>query len=261
MSVPAAMMKCVYSRKTVEFALLLSRLGVTDREDAEVCGAAVRTIGHWRNGTRQNETNRFARCPRCDRKALDEDAYSYLFGLYLGDGHIARGRRGVYALNVKCDNAWPGLIDAAHAAMAAVMPTSSVFRVARTGCTEVKSWSKHWPCLFPQHGPGRKHTRAIMLEPWQQKIVATNPGSFVRGLFHSDGCRVVNRVRRELAAGDRWYEYPRYFFSNESADIIGLCAQTLDQLGVSWRMARPNVLSVARREAVARMDELVGPKY
>ena len=68
-------------------------------------------------------------------------------------------------------------------------------------------------------------------------------------------------MRRKLADGDRWYEYPRYFLSNESADILGLCARTLDQLGVSWRMARPNFLSVARRESVARMDELVGPKY
>ena len=64
-----------------------------------------------------------------------------------------------------------------------------------------------------------------------------------------------------MADGDRWYEYPRYFFSNESADILGLCAQTLDQLGVGWRMARPNMLSVARREAEARLDKFVGPKY
>jgi hypothetical protein len=96
---------------------------------------------------------------------------------------------------------------------------------------------------------------------WQQEIVTIFPGPFLRGLFHSDGCRIINRVRRKLAGGDRWYEYPRYFFSNESADIIGLCAQTLDQVGVSWRMARRNVLSVARREAVARLDEFVGPKY
>ena len=157
--------------------------------------------------------------------------------------------------------AWPGLIDATHEAMAAVMPTSRVFRVARAGCVEVKCWSKHWPCLFPQHGPGRKHDRTIALVPWQQAIVSSCPDSFLRGLFHSDGCRVINRVGREMADGDRWYEYPRYFFSNESADILGLCAQTLDQLGVSWRMARPNMLSVARREAVARLDKFVGPKY
>jgi hypothetical protein len=255
------MMKRMYPHRTVEFALLLSRLGVVDRENAQICGVAVRTIRHWRYGTRRNTANRVARCPRCDGKTLDQDAYAYLLGLYLGDGHITHGRRDVYAPNVKSSACWPGLINAAQAAMATVMPTSSVFRVARPGCVEVKSWSKHWLYLFPQHGPGRKHTRKIVLMPWQQEIVSAFPGSFLRGLFHSDGCRAINRVRRKLADGDRWYEYPRYFLSNESADILGLCTQTLDQLGVSWRMARPNALPVARREAVARMDEMVGPKY
>jgi hypothetical protein len=80
-------------------------------------------------------------------------------------------------------------------------------------------------------------------------------------LFHSDGCRVTNRVRRRCADGDRWYAYPRYFFSNESTDILGLCAAALDQLEVSWRFPRHNVLSVARRESVARLDKFVGPKY
>ena len=87
------------------------------------------------------------------------------------------------------------------------------------------------------------------------------PGAFARGLFHSDGCRVVNRVRRRTSTGERRYEYPRYFFSNESADILGLCGWALDLLGVGWRFARPNLISVARREAVARLDEFVGPKY
>ena len=202
-----------------------------------------------------------ARCPRCDGRPLNEQAYAYLLGLYLGDGHLTRGRRDVYALNVKCCDDWPGLIDAAKSAMAAVMPASSVFCVRRTGCTEVKSTSKHWPCLFPQHGPGRKHKRRIELAAWQRDIAAKYPGDFVRGLFHSDGCRVTNQVRRKLADGDHWYAYPRYFFSNESTDILALCGQTLDQLGVSWRFSRRNALSVARREAVARLDEFVGPKY
>jgi len=34
------------------------------------------------------------------------------------------------------------------------MPSSKVFAVARTGCTEIKSTSKHWLCLFPQHEYG-----------------------------------------------------------------------------------------------------------
>src|SRR5690349_12665166 len=82
-----------------------------------------------------------------------------------------------------------------------------------------------------------------------------------RGLFHSDGYRGINRVRAQLADGDHWYEYPRYLFANESADILRLCGEALDQLGVAWRYSRRNSISVARREAVARLDEFVGPKY
>jgi hypothetical protein len=107
--------------------------------------------------------------------------------------------------------------------MSAVMPGSKVFGVRREGMTEVKSTSKHWPCLFPQHGPGRKHTRRIELAEWQQAIVEKHPGDFARGLFHSDGYRGINRVRRTWGAGERWYEYPRYLFVNSSADILQLC--------------------------------------
>ncbi len=34
-----------------------------------------------------------------------------------------------------------------------------------------------------------------------------------------------------------------------------------DRLGVAWRFSKPTTISVARREAVARLDEFVGPKY
>ncbi|WP_223884225.1 hypothetical protein [Micromonospora craniellae] len=81
-------------------------------------------------------------------------------------------------------------------------------------------------------------------------------GSFLRGLFHSDGCRFANRV----TVRGRTYVYPRYMFVNESADIMGLCQWALDLLGVAWRMNRRNSLSVARREAVGALDRHVGPK-
>lgn len=192
---------------------------------------------------------------------MDESAYAYLLGLYLGDGHLTRGRREVYALSLACCDGWPGLITAARDAMSAVMPASSVFSVQRIGCTEVKSTSKHWLCLFPQHGPGRKHNRKIELAEWQRAITDKHPGRLARGLFHSDGCRFTNRVRYRTPGGDVWYEYPRYMFTNESKDILAICGETLDQLGVSWRYSRRNTISVARREAVARLDQFVGPKY
>ena len=48
----------------------------------------------------------------------------------------------------------------------------------------------------------------------------------------------MNRVRRGLADGDRWYEYPRYLFVNHSPDILRLCGDALDRLGVEWRFSK-----------------------
>ena len=71
--------------------------------------------------------------------------------------------------------------------MRAVRPDNKVRIQQHPGCTEVISCSRHWPCLFPQHGPGRKHLRKIELQPWQRVIVMENSGRLARGLFHSDG--------------------------------------------------------------------------
>jgi hypothetical protein len=253
----------MHPRATVDRALQLSSQGLIDREVAQITGVSIGAVQKWRTGLRRNpqKEQRHAKCPRCDGEPLDEGAYSYLLGLYLGDGHITRHHRGVFVLSIFCCDAWPGLLEAAKTVLQDVLPPSKVGTVQRTGMTEVKSYSKHWPCLFPQHGPGMKHTRKIELASWQQPIVDRYPGDFARGLFHSDGYRGMNRVRRTFAGREHWYEYPRYLFSNESKDILGLCGQVLDRLGVEWRFARRNMISVAKKEAVARLDAFVGPKY
>ncbi len=125
----------------------------------------------------------------------------------------------------------------------------------------MQAYSKHWPCLFPQHGPGLKSKRPIVLEPWQREILELDPRPFLRGLFFSDGCRITNWTTRTVAGERKRYEYPRYFFSNRSEDILGLCTWALDLLDISWRRSNAWHISVARREAVAALDEFVGPKY
>ncbi|MER7111748.1 transcriptional regulator [Streptomyces sp. NPDC000229] len=207
-------------------------------------------------------------CPRCkDVPGAPEDlvAYAYLLGLYLGDGCISEHRRGVHYLRIACADAWPGLIDACEAAIRAVRPGNSVCRVQGKGCVAVASSSKHWPCLFPQHGPGKKHERRIVLEGWQQQIVDEHPWEFVRGLIHSDGCRITNWTTRLVGGVRKRYEYPRYFFTNVSDDIRRLYTDTLDKLGVEWthctRGGNPYNISVARRASVGLMDAHVGPKY
>lgn len=145
--------------------------------------------------------------------------------------------------------------------MRRVIP-ASVYRQQRSeGCTALIATAKHWPCLFPQHGAGMKHTRKIELEPWQQTMVDAHPDRLIRGLIHSDGCRSINRIRKKSPDGDKFYEYPRYFFYNVSTDIMRLCGETLDRLGIAWKMNNWNSLSIARKDAVAEMDRIVGPKY
>jgi hypothetical protein len=119
---------------------------------------------------------------------------------------------------------------------------------------------KHRPCLFPQHGPGRKHSRPIVLEDWQRAIVADHPEPLLRGLFHSDGCRITNWATRMVAGHMKRYEYPRYMFSNKSEDIIGILTDALDVLGIAWRRPRADMIAVSRREAVAKLDEFVRAK-
>ncbi len=120
------------------------------------------------------------------------------------------------------------------------------------------SCSKHWPCLFPQHGPGRKHHRKIELREWQEDHRPEIPGEFAKGLFHSDGWRGVTGSGELPTAS--MVRVPRYLFGNESADILRLCGEALDRLGCVALLAA-ELHSVARREAVARLDQFVGPKY
>ncbi|MFL5842540.1 MAG: hypothetical protein ACJ77Z_19000 [Thermoleophilaceae bacterium] len=187
---------------------------------------------------------------------MDEDAYAYLLGLYLGDGYVAAHRRGVYKLRISLDRRYPGIIDECRSAIAAVLLGARVARQDRSGAwgqwVEIGAYSKAWPCFFPQHGSGKKHERPIVLVDWQRRIVNAAPGRLLRGLIHSDGCRFINSGR------DGW-RHPRYSFSNYSADIRAIFCHACDILGLRWTAA-PNTIYVSRKIDVARMDEFIGPK-
>jgi hypothetical protein len=193
-----------------------------------------------RDGVRNTEVGRVARHPHRYGGLLEAP----------GPTHV-----------IACADVWPGLMDECEAAMRAVMPHNNVNRVAKRGMHEVKAYSRHWPCLFPQHGPGRKHERSIVLERWQREIVDEFPEEFVRGLIHSDGCRVLNSAVRTKNGRTTRYFYSRYHFTNESAHIRDLFTGALDRLGIEWRKNRRNCISIARRESVRRLDEFVGPKH
>lgn len=250
---------------TVTSALAASDAGVTDRDNALLHGVAVKTIRRWRRdyqrrGLPRGQSHLQAECPRCLGASLLEPEYAELLGWYLGDGHITRGRRNVYNLHIYNDVTYPALNSHIQDLMRGVKPASRPHTRLVPGClVTTVSW-KHWPCLFPQHGPGRKHERDLTMEDWQWEVVSAHPADFLRGLFHSDGARVRNWATRVVAGERVRHDYPRWQFVNRSEDILGWCTDALDLAGVAWKRSNTWTISVSRREAVQRLDALIGPK-
>ena len=185
--------------------------------------------------------------------------YAYLLGLYLGDGCLSLHPRNVWRLRIFQDARYRGLVEECVRTVRAVADRDAG-QLSRQGCTEIYCFWKHWFCLFPQQGPGRKHHRDVSLRAWQMRIVKAHPWPLLRGLVHSDGSRSINRVHRPTLSGMKEYRYVRYFFTNESVDIRSLFTDTCARVGVSCRRMTHNDISIARQESVRLMDEFIGPK-
>ncbi len=162
------------SEEEYQEALRLIKAGFNDSEIGRKLGIPRTTVRSWRRGldvSSGGRTEFWSRrpagsCFRCSGGWTDEEGYAYLLGAYLGDGYLSLSPRGVYRLRITCDIRYPDIVNeiATHVIMA--RGRESVGFVLREGCVDVSSYWKHWICLFPQHGPVRKHERAIELLPW-----------------------------------------------------------------------------------------------
>jgi hypothetical protein len=187
-------------------------------------------------------------------------AYSYLLGLYLGDGYVGRPPR-TFSLVIACDARQGRLVAECFCAVAEFADNPpSLHTVGETNGVRVVSYGKAWPVLIPQAETGKKHERQIELREWQREIVRTFPEQLIRGLIHSDGARCSNSFTVQLKSGPKRYSYPRYFFSNYSADIREIFTGACDQLGIRWSLSNWRNVSISHRDSVARLDEFVGPK-
>ena len=187
-------------------------------------------------------------------------AYSYLLGMYLGDGYVVRHER-VYYLRIALDNHYPNIIQRCVDSLETLLPENkvNVLHMKKGNSVEVICIHKFWPEIFPQHGAGPKHLRDIILETWQQQIVDRYPLELFRGLYHSDGSRFSNIVNGK--------DYPRYQFTNHSDDIRKLFCDTCDQLGIHWTVKHRKSLGesvtdifISKRKDVEYLDQVVGPK-
>lgn len=247
------------TRSKGEFERVLGLIfaGHNDCEIARLTKIPRETVRDWRRGNRHANVRLLKGDYACQRdhdySKLPPVEYSYLLGMYLGDGCISKYPRGVWRLRIVSDTRYPGMIEECCRAMEEVMTGQRAYQLPRRSrCVEISMYSKHWPCLFPQHGPGRKHERAMRLEVWQEDLVGRATESFLRGLIHSDGCRVI--------ANDRGVRSVRYHFSNRSEDIKAIFCSSLDALGIRWTRPSDKDIAIYRKASVARLDQFIGPK-
>jgi hypothetical protein len=245
----------VHPVETRDAALALIAQGENDCEVARRLGVPRETVRDWRH-PRYVAVPR-GTCPRCWRASAKPIAfsgpdYAELLGLYLGDGHIVRTGR-TYRLRLFFDTRYELINAEVEALLRRCFPEHGVGR-SRSGkgtTTILSVYYSHLPCLFPQHGAGRKHHRRIELESWQEEIVAAHPWPLIRGLIRSDGCVFVNRTGP--------YEYLSYDFANRSRQILKVFMDACDRVDVNYRGYARHV-RIYRRESVALMQEHVGVK-
>jgi hypothetical protein len=243
-------------RPTDELAVVLRLIeaGLSDETISRLTSVPRRTVSDWRRG---KVPAAYGRACAHDPESIPSEQYAYLLGIYLGDGCLSAFPRGVWKLRVFCDSKYPEIIDAVRYAMAAVRGAGTAGIYAKPGrCVEVAMYWRHWPCLFPQHGPGPKWKRRIELANWQVEIVEREREAFLRGLIDSDGCRITATYRETKATR----RYGRYVFCNMSEDIHKLFTDSLDAIGVHWTRANYKDTAVARQRDVRRLDNFIGPK-
>jgi len=239
--------------------------GHNDSEIARATGISRPTVREWRLGKRRPVRPSAGgpcdgSCDSVEHSVAFGDIYAYLLGQYLGDGMLSPGRRHVYRLRIACTAKYPEIIDEVIGSVGTIRGSDRVGTTDRGGDIEVSSYWKHWPCVFPQHGPGPKWKRRIVLEPWQTQVIGRHPWLFLRGLVHSDGCRHINTVHRPVAGKIKSYRYSRYTFTNASDEIRELFTNTCQAVGVHWTRTNDRIVAVSRRDDVALMDRFIGPK-
>lgn len=234
-------------------ALALIAQGLNDCEVARRLGISRRTVRDWRVQGAAPARGICLRCWRATSLVLFSAAdYAELLGLYLGDGHISPFPR-TERLRLMLDAKYPVIVDEAAALLDRIVLDCKIGRQHVHDGRMVTLWSYygHWSCLLPQHGPGKKHDRRMLLEPWQQRLVTAAPWAFLRGCIRSDGSVYINRTGK--------YAYESYDFANLSSEILDLFAATCARVGVEHRRYAKCV-RIYRRASVALMLEHVGRK-
>jgi hypothetical protein len=184
--------------------------------------------------------------------------YSFILGLYLGDGCIVKIRttkRFGITLDKKYDKLNSLVIDSFGKLFgkSPYVHDRSLRKGIKNNCIDVYYHSKSVGNIFPHEGVGKKHLREISIAEWQHEII--DPVNIVKGLIFSDGYYSKCRGRDFIG------------FDNRSLDICNILIRYLGILGINCSFCIGNCrtgkvyrVAVYSKEHVNKLMSLIGNK-
>lgn len=157
-------------------------------------------------------------------KSLEDDKtfrehYSYILGLYLGDGTINVLKK-TCRLYIYCDIYQDKVINDCIRSLNYILNRKVGIVKTKKKMIKIGIHSKLLSYIFPQIGSGRKYERDVSLKDWQIKYIEWK--YVLIGLFHSDGSLYKDG------------KYVRFSFSNVSTDITDIMKNCLDNIGIHY---------------------------
>jgi len=221
----------------------LHKEGLSNRKIGRLLNLHYSTISYW---LKKEETN-----IKDDKININkylngkEKSYSYILGMYLGDGYINKTDR-TYKLRIFLDTKYPKVIKDCIYELSILFPRNKVnYTIRRKTTTVVYVHSNHLPFLFPQHGKRKKHERNIELSDWQKDIIINE--SFLKGLYNSDGSYYKSNG------------YYFYNFRNYSLDILNIYKNTCDKLNILYTETE-NTINHYKQSEVKKLYDIIGTK-
>jgi len=184
------------------------------------------------------------------------DSYSYILGLYLGDGYINECKR-TFRIRVFLDKKFSKLNEMVNSNFKKIFPNNSVCMVEQKDTNGIyfSVYNNELPIVFPQHGLGKKHDRIIKLIKWQKDILAIS--CFLKGLIHSDGCFYSEKISNK-------YLYERYMFSNKSIDLHELFQDICNKLNIEYDFQNKGdgvwQTRISKKNSVKKLKQIIGTK-
>jgi len=177
--------------------------------------------------------------------------YSYILGLYLGDGFINKCKR-TYRLRISLDKKYNSVNEMVKNCLSSIF-NNKINVVKRGNCVDISLYNNNLPYFFPQHGKGKKYLRKIILTEWQNQILS--PINLIKGLIHSDGCYYNEKIKN--------YTYGRFVFTNKSKDIIQIFCNALDILNLEYDVQKIDGIyrvRISKKSSVVKLKEMIGTK-